>query len=653
MGYSIIRAVVLLAAALSANTAHAICRGQPPARVYVGASAATCDYTSIQSAINAASSSSGCGTVINIAPDTNWINQSLQISGDKLLSLVGWGSGETCSHLKSCTATGCSLNQSPRLPIKPASGQSGLYVSGASNNISISNIEFTGGSLDSGHGGAGIAFNGSGSLSLDTVTIDNNTAGFGGGIWFNGSGSLNISNAIIDSNTANPNEGGGLNVSTTGSDPITVTLGANVIVAHNTTQMNGGGIFIQGNTHLVAEAPNIWIYANSALNGAGGGVFVGGAALADIGSPGYATLPVIDQNQAEYGGGIGLDRSSSSTTLRPMVNLYTTDPNNPVSVSGNLATHTGGGIYLKPTGYGYPYLCAYDFRIDDNSAQEGTGIYADYSGGFSSAVNLNTYNDSIGNSMCSPPANRVACAAGVACNEINGNVAETGNGTPTSGAAILMQSNGGFRGGRFVMRGNTGGKALRFLSDADGAYAELRNCLIADNSVTEQAIEMTPGGGNYITFIIDNCTIANNTIGANHAIVAQMGSTASSFTLTNSIIDQPGLPTLDYSGPSGTSETINYVVSNDVSTLSGIGVGQGTPTFVNAAGGDYHLQPLSLGVDYAPAGSTSVDLDGNPRVVDLNAVANVFGPMDLGAYELQTASACLASDTIFCNGFEN
>ena len=32
---------------------------------------------------------------------------------------------------------------------------------------------------------------------------------------------------------------------------------------------------------------------------------------------------------------------------------------------------------------------------------------------------------------------------------------------------------------------------------------------------------------------------------------------------------------------------------------------------------------------------------------------DLFGPMDIGAYELQQAPVCVAADTIFCNGFEN
>ena len=101
------------------------------------------------------------------------------------------------------------------------------------------------------------------------------------------------------------------------------------------------------------------------------------------------------------------------------------------------------------------------------------------------------------------------------------------------------------------------------------------------------------------------------------------------------------------------------MLSNDRSTLPDTAyIEEGEPTFVDAANGDYHLMPTSLGVDFAPIDDTTfatlLDLDRQRRVVDLPNVANNFGPMDLGAYEIQlsTVLACANADTIFCDGFD-
>jgi hypothetical protein len=102
-----------------------------------------------------------------------------------------------------------------------------------------------------------------------------------------------------------------------------------------------------------------------------------------------------------------------------------------------------------------------------------------------------------------------------------------------------------------------------------------------------------------------------------------------------------------------TDVTAQYNLVNNSSPFVGtndVGIQQGAPTFVDSANGDYHLKSTSLGVNYAPAGISTVDLDGKPRVVNLPGVTDVFGPMDLGAYEIQ--SVCAVSDTIFCDGFD-
>jgi hypothetical protein len=116
--------------------------------------------------------------------------------------------------------------------------------------------------------------------------------------------------------------------------------------------------------------------------------------------------------------------------------------------------------------------------------------------------------------------------------------------------------------------------------------------------------------------------------------------------LTDSIFAMPGVPTLEYAG---SSADVSYVLSNDTSTLPfAPGVIQGEPTFVDAAGHDYHLQATSIGIDYAPTAGGS-DLDRVPRDVDLAPVPNNYGPRDIGAYERQYVCA---DDEVFCNGFE-
>jgi len=174
----------------------------------------------------------------------------------------------------------------------------------------------------------------------------------------------------------------------------------------------------------------------------------------------------------------------------------------------------------------------------------------------------------------------------------------------------------------------------------------LSNCLLADNVLTQELLAQTGGAGAFLS--VDSCTIAGNQIGAPYTLLAPGG-----FNMHNSIIDQPGRATVD---PAQTdSARITHVLSNDRSTLPDSAyIDEGEPTFVDAAHGDYHLRLASLGVDAAPVetypGAPKADLDRRPRVYDQPAVSNYFGPMDLGAYELQPS--CAHADTVYCDGFE-
>ena len=610
-----------------------------PLHYRVGADTTSCQYNDIQSAIDNVGE---CPTIIDITREHTYTHQHLRIDNKPNLTLQGWGDGVTCAMIPG------NLDFPPYAPpdsIAPLlsldgssdGGGSVLYVSGNSNvglhNLTVLRGENLG-SDDNNSVGGGIHFDGQGSLYLTRSTISSNEAGYGGGIDVNGS-----------------------------SGPAALTLDANTLVISNTADTSGGGIRVRGNTRLYALKPSTLIGYNHAPNGYGGGIEVLGPARADIGSPGYNGLAAIYGNDAAYGG--GMDILNFGDSADAIVRVFTTDAQNPVQVSGNFASHTGGAFYLRPyealgSAGGAAVLCAYDFRIEDNAAQEGAAIYADadYDGlGFALGgfVALNTDPDNVEGSADHPCVNpepptalgAVACAAGVTCNTVTANKAEDGGGNPTPGATILLQSDSDLEGDRFSMRENTGAHALREIGDAIDANADLTNCLLADNVLTQELIAQTDGTDAFAE--LDSCTIAGNTVGAPYVFLGP------TLELYSSIVVQPGRATID---PAITDPNIAAnVLSNDISSLPGTAnIHQGAPNFVDAVNGDYHLLPTSLGIDDAPVEPASIathlDLDRNPRVVDLQSIPNSFGPMDLGAYELQYAPPCIASDTIFCNGFE-
>ena len=600
-----------LALSFASGAAMAICSPLPPP-VFVG-SDPQCNFGDIQSAIDA----EVCPrSVVVVTNELTYSGQHLDIN-NRTLTLTG--SANACGgSFPICTPeNGCGVSGGPP-PAPPVT----LHGDGQDSVIYI-------------HGNSGVL--------LQSLTLSGGSTDYGGGVHFAGQGALTTIDMTITDNSANV-AGGGIQFYGSGG-AATLTIGAGTIIDENTSLGSGGGIQINGTAHLFALEPYTLIGYNHAPLGNGGGIGVVGAAEADIGSPGYNGAAVIEFNDAEYGGGLSVI-GDSSVADNAVVQIFTTDAQHPVQVSNNTASHTGGAVYLHPdagSGGQNAWLCAFEFRLEDNIAQEGTAIYADLDTNagdpYGSQVYLN------GSSDCGPepPASlgAVACAAGVPCNTISGNVAENSSNQPTPGSAVLVQDDGVFSADRLEMRGNSGAHAIRVF-DSELAVA---NCLIADNSFTSEVVHYQNDNTGYgpLQISVEGCTIAGN------MTESDVIHTETGLSLMNDIVDEPGVLTLDYAANSA-ELTVAYVLATDTSTLPvGIGVIEGEPTFVNAGAGDYHLQRSSLGVDYAPGGAGN-DLDDRPRTVDLPDVPNQYGPMDLGAYEIQLS--CAQADTIFCNGFE-
>ncbi|MEO7323253.1 MAG: hypothetical protein ABIW82_00330 [Dokdonella sp.] len=617
--------IAVLALALVASDASAACSSfQPPPELYVGdmASDAACTNNDIQSAIDSAT----CvyGTNIYITHEQNYASQHLNIS-DKNVTLIGRVGGDVCGPASQviCNPTCPPSPTSPRASISGHIGDAVLTISGAST-VGLKYMDINGGTQASGFSGGGIAFVGSGSLTLDTSWVRGNHATSGGGIYFNGTGS-----AIANLN-----------------------LLAYTQILVNTADSSGGGILVAGNAALNALQPAIQIQSNHATGGYGGGIDVVGPATANIGSPDSAAGDsVLDSNTAAYGGGISINASDSGGAF---ARLFTTDQSRPIGITNNIATHTGGGIYVKPRTHpiamqDHAGVDAWDYRIEGNIAAEGAAIYADSDPSINQTLAGEVL---LGNTLVADhefPANlgAVVCSNSSLCNTLNNN--QTTN--PAEGSIILEQDHGYLIANRFSMRGNRAGHAIRIVGD--GGRIQLFNCLIAGNTFGQELFYES--GSEEVVDLINSCTFANNAINASHVIHAE-----SKLSLTDSIIDEAGTLALDYSGDAA-NLSVNYVLSNDISTLPGNGtsVALGVPTFVDLVGGDYHLKATSRGLDFAPTSDAyyvhnGTDLDGKPRNFDLPAAGDVFGAQDLGVYELQNLfRECGASDSVFCDGFDH
>lgn len=585
------------------------------------ASDGACTDNDIQSAIDNVVNNASCPSLVAITREHTYGNQHLVIA-DKTLRLVGYGDGVTCDKIS--PIADCSLfGECPTAPLVTLNANGGgrvLSITGTSY-VTVRFLTITGG--ETGGDGGGIRFGGTGTLTIDTSTINLNTANNGGGI------------AFIDG-------GGGA----------TLRLLSNTLILANTATASGGGIYLDGNARMMATSPQTWIAVNHAGNG--GALAITGYARADVGSPGYNGAGVIGYNDAVNGGGVFVapDSELSQATLR----VFTVDPSTPVMIENNTASANGGGVYVGAEQFVQGLFCAFDFRLKDNDAYDGAAIFAaSHSSTFDpdqgGAVYFNVGpNDDPGCGPESPPAlGAIDCAAGVPCSVVSGNRAVDGDALPTNGAVISLTSAATLIADPFALRSNSAAELIRATGNNAEFYAYgvlMRNCLIADNHTQHELVSIRDGRD----LAINGCTIAGNTIDNGYVFYTNIG--GSGLRLLNSIFDQPGVSILDYVGDNAL-RGLSYLIANETFTLGGADHTQGnTPIYIDAANGDYHLMPNSPGVDYAPTQGGS-DLDGLPRTVDLTTRANLYGPRDLGAYETQTGFACdSAPDALFCSGFE-
>jgi len=585
-------AIALLGAALPAHAAN----------FFVGADG-QCGYTTIQSAVTAAIASNGSFPKVYIASNQTYGNQAISISpgAQSHISLIG--------GIPNCGTTAAAGTTTINGGAVTATGV--ITVRGAIS-VGISHLTITGGNHN-GDGG-GIDYAGAGTLTLDTSTISDNVAGYGGGI----------------------------NVKSAGG-AAALQINHDTLVIGNTASTSGGGIRLEGaGTTMTMNAPSTWVALNEATAGYGGGIEVLNQATANIGSPGYGDAAAIYNNSAAYGGGIAV-------TANADLNLYTTDPLHPVSLDHNTAFNSGGGIHISDDDPSGSNLCAANFRITNNIAQEGTGLYADVdSNGDGTQIFLNSNIFGCADSLVA--LGGVACDASQPCNIIHGDVAMAVHNLdqPTDGAAVLLQSGTFLTATKLDLRDNHGGYALRELGNTiePTFYTDvaISNCLFADNVVTHELIKVSDGVAHLGLY---QCTFANDAIGGARVIAAN-----DVLRLNNSVIDEGSIPALAFTGSGGNLSNQYTIAGNTTGLAPGPTNIQETPTFIDAPNGDYRLfygtqggaLIRSAGLDYAPA-------DGGTDIRDLardQAISGspLFGTRDIGAYEMQGVG-----DRIFIDSF--
>jgi len=492
-----------------------------------------------------------------------------------------------------------------------------IYVRPGSNNntiLNLHNLQIT----------SGNAFNGSN--------------GNGGGISFHGHGELDLTHVNVINNYAD--NGGGIDVDPDGPatgllfpDGKTVVHLSGSYIANNKTAFDGAGIRIQGPTHLKILKDALSDAMSIAYNSAGvdalgnlvndtatgGGLLLkGGEARANISSTSTnSSIGLISHNQAGYGGGIAVENAGA-------VRIFTTVPTELVGIDSNFARRAGGGIHM---GGSESRVCAFGYRIDINSAQNGAAVYSD-TDAKGILFEYSTLFNNGSSYECSPeyaPSPQYNEVYPTIPNEIEGNTA-----TQDDGAIVLMQntSRGFIRAEYVKVQYNSGGSALRIFPS--GSVNSINNCLIANNQVRHELINSESA------FSIDSCTLANNAISASDVIRAGY------IGLRRSIFWQPGKRTLNHVGSE--PQIFSDSIANDASDYPQNNLSFTDPLFVSTSPfqENYRLSLNSPAVDYAGTG-LNIDMDHHDRgIVQHGDASRRF---DIGAYERQTAAPLVTFPT--------
>jgi hypothetical protein len=166
-----------------------------------------------------------------------------------------------------------------------------------------------------------------------------------------------------------------------------------------------------------------------------------------------------------------------------------------------------------------------------------------------------------------------------------------------------------------ILAANDGGK----LGGA-ACQSTLDNCILANNSASDF------GGGAY-GGVLNNCTIVSNSVyGPGGGVAVAMADNCIICFNTNKF---------SAVSPDFTSSTLNYCCTTTLPT-NGFGNIASNPSFVNLAGGDFHLQTNSPCINSGNNSfvTSSTDLDGNPRIAG--------GTVDIGAYEFQSPASIIS-----------
>lgn len=578
---------------------------------------------------------------------------------------VGTGSGCTHSSLQSAINAAAARGGEDVIQVSMGALGHGQLLSIAGQDLTIqggfedcgdTQVEVGDHTMVSGRFGArGSVFTirGPGVVSLENLDIvEGDPTGDGGGIHYRSAdiassvNVLQLRNVVFQYNHAGVS-GGGLVATSSAVARAEVILLENVAFLDNNASAEGGAMFLSGDTMLEAQGPGLYFHRNHADTG--GAVFVAQPARADIGSQ-DGDFPVFLMNYARVqGAAVAVVGAPDYSPSASVVRLFGTDAAAPMTIKENQAALRGGAFFVA----GHPqsvFLCANQVAADGNRAPDGAFAWVDggslwYPGPAGCAGPL-------------PFKAALTCTADKPCNRVESHLALVDDASLTGvGALIAVGPNGDARLDNLLIADNQFAESLLRVEGAAGrpASASIRQSVIMRNYRMRMSSGALIQQRSHAFVNIDFSTFMSNATRSGFALSLASQQTVDGLSpmlrLDGDILaDDPAevsfrVDSLDVAPPRW---AVSHILARDVpAQFAGVdSVLEGEPGFIGGTWG--RLGPMSPAVDFAPASSftpAALDLDGKPRRVDLATVRNLFGPIDLGPYELQRDDRFLFRDS--------
>jgi CSLREA domain-containing protein len=308
------------------------------------------------------------GAVANFGARTENITGSA-FNNDTANTTGGQG-GAYYDNLANTTMTMSNSDVSGNKAVDDGGGYEGVN---SGSSYTLTNVTFNNDAVSSSTSeGGGIFVEHAAGLTLDTVTVSGDSAVLEGGGIFSEATTLNVSNSTLvnDRVTASNGEGAGL------ADPSATTEQiSGSIISGNIAGQGAGGLFSDATTSTIVGSA----FNNDAANAqGGGGVFFDGGTLSmtnssmvgdtakgdggglDTGAVNVTLTSCVIENDTSGidGGGVAFVNSSNSLTL------------DHCTISGNVATNLGGGLYVTAGAV----TVEYSSFLNDAATNGGGGI---------------------------------------------------------------------------------------------------------------------------------------------------------------------------------------------------------------------------------------------------------------------------------------